>query len=543
MGWRTSLAVCCSVLFATASIAADRPHVVFAIRSCDEVIRDALHIGELAFGPAGRAVAAGLVERAEESGIFDAVDRRRPVGVYVSFTGHGGIEPPVAFIPVTDLERLKDVAQRVGKIRFEPMARGLWRLVGHGRTAYARLANGYCYVAWSPAALEAPADPAQLTPHADCELVVNLAELPPSVKQVLVDRVVAQALRCARKIPPEKRSGAGEKLRASLRACIEQLEQVRVGLSTDRGKGQFVGELFVKAKADTPFARALADMQGVHSPLAALAAHSALYLHSAGTVPAECRKRVVEELLPRAERMARKLKERHRVELSAAQLRAFLKSLVAQEQFDVAVAAYTEGGEPTVVAACEVADVQAVRRLVEELARQRLVELERVGKIEGKTLYRVVPRAHRGRHGPSLLLFSRRYVWAAHGPQARQRLSEALRTVETAELAPTRGLWFRTDLRAWAVAARKRHASKALQRALEAIGEEPLLGELNVEPEGRAVVVRWRVDDRVLVGLAAWVMSEAERGGIRFRWRWRRHGNRAGADRLWQATVVGLLNR
>ncbi len=523
------------VLFVTAAaLQAEQPHVVVGVRSLGEVTRDLSHVAELLLGPVGQGLAAAALERIEARHVFDAIDPERPAGVYATLTAKGGLEPPVAFIPVRSGEAARAFASSFPEVQLEKMDDALWRLAVRGRNAYVRFTDGYAFVSWTPEAVADPIDPSTLAIQQDFQIIVHVAALPRGVKVAIVDGILARGARCHGKLcrAPERCTKIRQRCREAALELIEQIDTVSIALATDRTDRKFVCEVEIEAKPGTELAERIADTGEVLSKLPILAEGAELYVQGAYVVPEECFELLRERLERAADQIAQRLQQKGHKDLSAKAVRDVLEAVCGQPTVDAALAIdYAGQKRISAIGVARVADADQLRETFERCAGKAKLTVSEDGKLQERPIYRIEHTLrHKGkeRSVSVYVWFGRDYIWCAAGHEARDRLVDAVEAVRVAEPRELRGVSVRLDLRAVARAVVEHGRDGRAQRALSAMGTEPLIWQLDAHPIGHAIVLRATVDDRIAAAVAAAFLADINRDRFQRYLRTKHHRGRAG---------------
>lgn len=223
-----------------------KPVVVVAVSSVEDTLADVAYITKAAGAEdAGRT--AMLFGNAFTSGI----DKKKPLGMYVSPKEGGGDFVAVVFVPVTDLKGLLAVyKEQIG----EPTdaGDGVLEVSAAGQSAFIKEQNGWAFVAQQKEHLVGlPADPAALLGALPKEYTVavkvNVQNIPPELKKMAIDEMKAGFERGL-----ESGAGAGpidkelmEKLQRNnidqMVRMVDELDELMVGYAVDsQGKRTYL---------------------------------------------------------------------------------------------------------------------------------------------------------------------------------------------------------------------------------------------------------------------------------------------------------------
>ena len=208
---------------------------------------------------------------------FQGLDHDKAFGVLVFFKPGLSLEPePVAFTPVSDFDELKKTLQSVNaNITEVEGEEDLYQISGN-KMNYAKLVKGYAYISENRDALDRdfpnPEERTKkLSEKYDIAAQINIAEIPIGLRTLFLNFLKASSDTELQQ-RDEESDGQYRLRKANGDASLELVEQlvthgerITLGAKLDRkGKGLHA-ELDVQARANSPFAKMLADIGGKRS--------------------------------------------------------------------------------------------------------------------------------------------------------------------------------------------------------------------------------------------------------------------------------------
>lgn len=247
----------------TSAADAQQPTVVLSIRGIDSVLDDAEFIG----GETGRE---GTRDNAEQSiGAFTGgkglagIDQTKPLGLYWNASAAGALEMPVAFIPVSDADDLKELLQELTP-DFKD-SKGQWSMTVNGVKLFARVSDDYCFISNLPIAVPKLLDPSQfVNSKYDIALDVSIASIPDEFKETFLAQAEANGRQSMENSPePEteaERVGRDVGFNATLavlKSLVNDGDQFTVGVDVDEESRLGALDIGVTGKPNSNLAKAL----------------------------------------------------------------------------------------------------------------------------------------------------------------------------------------------------------------------------------------------------------------------------------------------
>ncbi len=515
----TALLVVCALAVSLAEVAsAAAPHVVVAVRSPAEVVRDIRYLATVVGGPIGAGISTRLTGAMERLGLEDVIADDRPCGLFISFAEEGGVLAPVGFVGVKSGEAVeKFLTERLhGKV--EGVEGDILRVTVGDDIAYLRPAEGYVFASPVPGTLQNLPNPELLTPQRDFEIIIYAAEIPESVRVAVLDKCVAELRAHAERVVLKNREFAelieyrADVAEDILRSMAEQIETIRIALWTDRDREVVCAELKVTALPETELARILAETPALVSPYASLGKGALAFAHAAISIPEPFAEITERQIGLAAEGAAALLSERG-IDVGPGLLAETLSTFIVDGTVDYFLRVDLDDATPQAVGAIRVKSAEPIAELVDRYVVAGKLSAEKVGDYRGGKIYKLVARhPHRARDITVYLWTNGGEIWASAGEEGLEHLKEAVAAGQRAERHPANPLSVVVDLKQLAKVTAARCKRKEVSAAAEAAlaaweGKEDVAFRISAWTSGRSFSIRCEADSAVLAGVAAAVIA------------------------------------
>lgn len=268
---------CAALLVAVASTTMARaddvkPVAVVSLSGYDNVMSDIALAGELSGQPHLGVVAEGLVVVATKGQGLEGLDKTRPWGVLIGTDGAhiGGC----AFVPVSDLDKLMDVAKAWGGDRIQKHDDGTYEIQTHHKPLFVQETHkGWAFIVDNREILgHVPENPAKflagLNQRYDVAVRVYVANVPQEHREkfraMMEKRFEKMAERRAEKHGQGCHCPMNEEMAAHMRKQMKEtaddIDHVTVGWRLDNDLKQGVLEMAVDAKKGTKTAEHFAKL-------------------------------------------------------------------------------------------------------------------------------------------------------------------------------------------------------------------------------------------------------------------------------------------
>ncbi len=352
--------------------------VVVSIASVDEMMADVTYATEAA----GVPQFAGLVQFMSAQYI-QSFDRKKPAGVLINFDAQS-IEPNVvAFLPVTNMQQLLNLAaQQLGPA--EDVGGGVKQLNGP-QPIFLKEANGFAFVSNASENLgNVPADPvAQLNgmdQKYNIAVAVNMRAVPESLRQMAVENLKAGFEAQLESLPEEQRAAQEQLTRNSLDQMtkfFEQGETVSMGWAIDKATKSTYFDINVTAVAGSELAGQIARMSNLKTNFAGFDLPNAAGMMSFTSVIEEADKAQAQNAIAALKKQAMDQLEND-ADLPSEEARTAAKGVldnlmgildatVAEGVIDGGAVLTLDGGTVKFAAGMQVADGAAAQKALEEL--------------------------------------------------------------------------------------------------------------------------------------------------------------------------------
>lgn len=508
------LTVVAVLVLAVTQVMGAQPHIVVAVRSPGEVVRDVRYLAKVIGGPLGAGLSARLTAAAEKSGLADVVADDRPCGVYLRFAPEGGILAPVAYVPVRSAEAVERFLEKRLHARVEEVTREIVRVVVDDDVAYLRIADGYAVVSPVPGTLEDLPELSSLQPSRDFEIVVYASEIPESVRTAIVDRCVAEMQAHAAKLARKHRELAElieyriETSTRLIRELSEQIETIRISLWTDRERGVVGGEVAITALPDSELAMRIADSGRSLSRYSALATGALAFVHVATPIPDACLEAAARNIEITSD-VAAEVLSRRGVRVSPGLLARAMETTIANGSINYFFRVDVFDNQPHVAGAIRVESTEPILELIERYEAAGKVSVRNVGEFQGGRILELkahVPQKE-GKEITVYILATEQEFWAAVGENGLEYLKKLAQRGRDAEVQEVPPVSIKIDLKqvAQAIARqdKRKDVAAAAEAALEAFGDKDVSLNVKVFTSGRSIVASAETDAITLAGVIA----------------------------------------
>ncbi|MBV9122882.1 MAG: hypothetical protein JO112_05970 [Planctomycetes bacterium] len=280
------------------------PALVVQIKSIDGLLADARYLANLAGKEEQAKQIDGFLQSLKKEKGFQAIDPKRPLGLYGSFAedvqeSHGAV-----LVPITDEKAFLDLLDRFNQ-KAEKGDDGIYTVTPPQSPVpfYFTFAHKYAYItAQSKTALEEKnlLDPARvLSPgrSADLYAAFQINQIPDGLKQIALQMIDQQADKAQQAQPGETqlqtelKAQAAKDMAEQAADVVKEGQTLEIQLTVDRKGGNLFAEASVAGKPGSRLASRIAKLGEAKSLFGTLAGtDSALSLETHWTLPANVRK-------------------------------------------------------------------------------------------------------------------------------------------------------------------------------------------------------------------------------------------------------------
>lgn len=249
-----------------------KPVIVVSISSVEDTLSDIVYVTK-----AAGAEDAGRTAMVLGSVYTNGIDKKRPIGMYVSPKAGAKDFVPVVFVPVSDLKTILETFK--GQLGAPKDAGdGVQEVSGGGQPVYIKEKTGWAFVSNAKENLaDLPADPAALLGNLPKEYTlavkVNVSNIPEDLKKMGVD-TIKEAFE--RQLQNNPRGGADAELvekmqrnqMEALFKAVDELDEIMLGFAIDGpGKRTYL-DVNVTAREGTSLAKQYALLADAKSSFA-----------------------------------------------------------------------------------------------------------------------------------------------------------------------------------------------------------------------------------------------------------------------------------
>lgn len=246
------------------ALAQVKPVVVVSISSVEDTLADVAYITK-----AAGAEDSGRMAMVLGNALTNGIDKKKPIGIYISPQQGGGDFVGVAFVPVTDLKTvLLTHKDTIGEPK--DAGDGVQEVTAQGRSLYIKEQKGWAFVAQEKEHLTAlPADPAALLGNLPKDYTVaakvSIANIPPELKKMVVDEINAGFERGLENNPgpfdPELQRAQMD----NFVKMFDELDEVMVGYAIDAPGKRTYFDINVTAREGSNVAKQLSMLADTKS--------------------------------------------------------------------------------------------------------------------------------------------------------------------------------------------------------------------------------------------------------------------------------------
>lgn len=248
-----------------------KPVLVVSISSVEDTLADIAYITK-----AAGAEDAGRTALLFGNAFTNGINKKKPIGVYVSPKAGGGDFVGVAFVPVTDLKTiLATFKEQIGEPK--DAGDGVQEITAQGQSVYIKEQKGWAFLSNEKENLAGlPEDPAALLGNLPKEYTVaakvNVANIPAELKKVAVDTIKEGFERQLQANPQGLDNELVEKMQRNqleaLVKMVDELDEIMIGFAIDGpGKRTYL-DINITAREGTSLAKqyaALADTKSSYA--------------------------------------------------------------------------------------------------------------------------------------------------------------------------------------------------------------------------------------------------------------------------------------
>ena len=278
--WNAGLAMFIMAVMATAGHAQQQPAVVVSVRGIAPLLDDlefiAAQVGEAGF----KDLAEQLFSSLPGGNGLAGIDQSKPLGVYMN-AGAAGSPIPVAFVPLTDADSLKDLLELV--VADFKITGGQLSGTVLGTKVWGKVQDGYLFVSTETKGLTKLSDPTKIVNGKyDIAVEVSLASIPASLREVFLTSAETEGRKAMEDAPEAEsetevvvRNAIFDGLTEGLKELVNNGDRLTLGLNVDEETRMGSIDFAVTGKPNTAFAGALAAFGKTPSAFAAIGSDSA----------------------------------------------------------------------------------------------------------------------------------------------------------------------------------------------------------------------------------------------------------------------------
>ncbi|HEX5035450.1 MAG TPA: hypothetical protein VFW62_13300, partial [bacterium] len=249
-----------------------KPVLVVSISSVEDTLADIAYITK-----AAGAEDAGRTALLFGNAFTNGIDKKKPIGMYVTPKAGGSDFVGVAFVPVTDLKTiLATFKEQIGEPR--DAGDGVKELTApQGQSVYVKEQTGWAFISNEKENLTGlPADPAAMLGNMPKEYTlaakVSVANIPEGLKKMAVDTIKEGFERQLQANPPGVDSELAEKMQrnqlAALVKMVDELDELMIGFAIDGTGRRTYLDVNVTAREGTSLAKQYAMLADTKSAFA-----------------------------------------------------------------------------------------------------------------------------------------------------------------------------------------------------------------------------------------------------------------------------------
>lgn len=262
-----------------------------SIGGVDRIMADVGLLGEMAGKEDICKMAEGMLKLFTQGKGLVGLDRERPWGVLIGTDGEeiGGC----AFVPVTDLKKLMDLAKKLSKDKIKVLDDGVYEIDGRDKKVYVQETHkGWAFIVDDPEIFKyVPADPAAEMAGLDEKYDVAVRLFPGNIPDKCREKISAEMRKHAeKKMAQHKARGKHDdehiqairkiicrKMQQDWHQAARDLEELTFGWTLDEDAANGALEVSMVARKGSPTAKFLAGADKVHTAFGGLQLPGAVF--------------------------------------------------------------------------------------------------------------------------------------------------------------------------------------------------------------------------------------------------------------------------